>query len=238
MSRPRITLCVIARDEEEMLPGCLAPARDAVDRMIVVDTGSSDRTVEIARRMGARVVEHEWSDDFAAARNAALEHVKSGFILHLDADERLAHGAGTTLRQAVRKGGFDLGRCLERAETLREETIMLGEVLDRILENPGSLDDEKKEEVFTIANRALMAIGRVLIPMNYTKVDPFDQDLAVPMRPIPALQPLRELNSHSPESDAYHFLYTRLVRESNKICHALKQAAEKARKARLKLEGI
>jgi FkbM family methyltransferase len=102
-------LCVIARDEEEMLPECLASARDAVDRMIVVDTGSSDRTIEFARRMGARVVEHEWADDFAAARNAALEHVKSGFILVLDADERLASGAGTTLRRAVRQGGFDLG---------------------------------------------------------------------------------------------------------------------------------
>ena len=108
MSRPRITLCVIARDEEEMLPECLDSARNAVDRIIVVDTGSSDRTIEIARRMGAHVLEHAWSDDFAAARNAALEHVESGFILVLDADERLAHGAGTTLRRAVSRGGFDL----------------------------------------------------------------------------------------------------------------------------------
>ena len=66
MSRPRLTLCVIARDEADMLPDCLASVEGIVDRVVVVDTGSTDATREIAVRCGARVVEHAWRDDFAA----------------------------------------------------------------------------------------------------------------------------------------------------------------------------
>ena len=65
---PLLTLCLIARDEEKMLPGCLASVRSAVDEIVLVDTGSRDRTIEIARRAGARVLEQPWADDFSAPR--------------------------------------------------------------------------------------------------------------------------------------------------------------------------
>lgn len=105
----RLTLCVIAKNEEAMLGPCLASVRGLVDTIVVVDTGSTDRTVEIAREHGATVVHHEWSDDFAAARNAALAHVSSGFVLVLDADERLGPGARTAIRKALRHDDFDCG---------------------------------------------------------------------------------------------------------------------------------
>ncbi len=105
----RLTLCVIARDEMEMLPDCLASAAGVVDEIVVVDAGSSDRTAEIARAAGAIVVPHVWSDDFAAARNAALPHVTGDWILVLDADERLAPGGDRAVRAAIAVGGFDLG---------------------------------------------------------------------------------------------------------------------------------
>ena len=104
---PLLTLCLIARDEEARLPDCLASVAGVVDEMIVVDTGSRDRTREIACEAGARVVEHVWSDDFAAARNRALEEVVQGYVLLLDADECLAPGAGPALREAVARGDFD-----------------------------------------------------------------------------------------------------------------------------------
>src|SRR4051812_36264465 len=88
----RVSLAVIARDEEAMLPDCLASARDAVDEMVVLDTGSRDATRELARRAGARVVEIPWPDDFAAARNAAVLETRGDWVLMLDADERLAPG--------------------------------------------------------------------------------------------------------------------------------------------------
>ncbi|NUP96812.1 MAG: glycosyltransferase family 2 protein, partial [Planctomycetaceae bacterium] len=105
----RLTLCVIAKNEEAMLSDCLASVRGLADAIVVVDTGSSDRTVEIAREHGAKVVHHEWSEDFAAARNAALPHVSSGFLLVLDADERLGPGARSALRKALRHDDFDCG---------------------------------------------------------------------------------------------------------------------------------
>lgn len=107
--RPRVTLCLIAKNEELMLPGCLESVRGAVDAMVVVDTGSTDRTRDIALAAGAKVIDVPWEDDFAAPRNAALEHVKDGFILQLDADERLVHGAAQKIRGATKRKDFDLG---------------------------------------------------------------------------------------------------------------------------------
>jgi hypothetical protein len=106
---PRITLCMIVRDEERFLAGCLASVRGAVDEIVVVDTGSNDNTRQIALDAGARVVDHVWEHDFAAARNAALPHVTTEWILVLDADERLAPGAAPVLRAAAAAGGFVVG---------------------------------------------------------------------------------------------------------------------------------
>src|SRR3954451_6182425 len=84
-----LSLCMIVKDEEEMLPRCLAAVKPAVDEMIIVDTGSSDRTVEIAEEFGATVLHHEWSGDFSAARNVSLEAATGDWIIYLDADEVL-----------------------------------------------------------------------------------------------------------------------------------------------------
>ncbi len=104
-----LTLCMIVRDEERWLSACLESVAGIVDRIVVVDTGSSDATRDIARAHGATVVEHEWADDFAAARNVALGEVHAGYLLVLDADERLAPGAGPALLEAVEAGALDCG---------------------------------------------------------------------------------------------------------------------------------
>ena len=94
----RLSLCMIVRDEEEMLPRSLAAAGDAVDEIVVVDTGSRDRTVEIARSFGATVVEREWTGSFAAARNASIEAASGDWLLFLDADEVLDPADAPLLR--------------------------------------------------------------------------------------------------------------------------------------------
>lgn len=86
-AQPRLTVCVITRNEEQHLARCLKSV--AADQLVVVDTGSTDRTVEIARACGAEVHRFEWNDDFAAARNAALVHATGDWVLMLDADEEL-----------------------------------------------------------------------------------------------------------------------------------------------------
>jgi Tfp pilus assembly protein PilF len=84
---PRISLCMIARDEERFLGECLEHARDAFDELVLVDTGSTDRTVEIAESYGAKVVHDPWDDDFSRPRNKAIEAATGDWILVLDADE-------------------------------------------------------------------------------------------------------------------------------------------------------
>ncbi len=105
---PTISLCMIVKNEEKFLPGCLASAAPYVDEMVVVDTGSTDRTVEIARSFGARVYHFDWVHDFAAARNESLRHATGDWVLQLDADERLdLLGSPQALREAAMAPGVD-----------------------------------------------------------------------------------------------------------------------------------
>ncbi len=101
---PIISLCLIARDEEAHLPRLLDSVGGAVDEIVVVDTGSTDRTPEIAREYGARVIEVPWQDDFAAAKNEALHHATGDWVLHLDADMVLPQGHARRIRRAVVSG--------------------------------------------------------------------------------------------------------------------------------------
>jgi tetratricopeptide (TPR) repeat protein len=84
-----LSLCMIVRDEEQMLARCLAAAQPAVDEIVVVDTGSTDATIEIARSFGARVIEHPWNGSFADARNVSIEAATGDWLFYLDADEVL-----------------------------------------------------------------------------------------------------------------------------------------------------
>lgn len=94
-----LSLCMIVKDEQEMLPRSLAAVRDAVDEIVVVDTGSTDRSVEIARSFGARVIEHEWTGSFAAARNVSFDAATGDWLLYLDADEVLVAEDAPLLRE-------------------------------------------------------------------------------------------------------------------------------------------
>lgn len=103
-----LSLCMIVKDEEEMLPRCLATASLAADEIVVVDTGSSDRTIEIAESYGARVIEFPWTGSFSEARNVSMDAATGDWLLILDADEvlvledvqRLRDLRGKTWREA------------------------------------------------------------------------------------------------------------------------------------------
>jgi GT2 family glycosyltransferase len=93
--RTRVSLTMIVKNEERHLPDCLASVNDLVDEMIVVDTGSTDRTKAVAASYGAKVSDFPWVDDFAAARNEALRHATGDWVFWMDADDR-PRGSGTT----------------------------------------------------------------------------------------------------------------------------------------------
>lgn len=89
MQKNSLTLCMIARDEEETIGRAIKSALAVVDEVVVVDTGSADNTRLIVEGYGARVVDFPWNDDFSAARNAGLAAAYGDWILVLDADEVL-----------------------------------------------------------------------------------------------------------------------------------------------------
>lgn len=82
-----LSLCMIVRNEEEYLERCLQSVREAVDEIVILDTGSTDRTKEIALRYTPHVHDYLWQDDFASARNASFSLAAKPFILWLDADD-------------------------------------------------------------------------------------------------------------------------------------------------------
>jgi len=99
---PTLSLCMIVRNEEGNLPECLGAVKPYVDEMVVVDTGSDDRTVEVAQELGARVARHDWESDFAEARNFALDQCKGDWVLWLDGDDRLDGMGAHQLRDLLR----------------------------------------------------------------------------------------------------------------------------------------
>ncbi len=96
-----VAACMIVKDEEELLPGCLDSIRDWVDEIIVVDTGSSDKTVDIARSYGAKMFFQKWEGDFSKHRNYSLDQAASDWILIIDADERVNQEDVVKIRRQI-----------------------------------------------------------------------------------------------------------------------------------------
>jgi (heptosyl)LPS beta-1,4-glucosyltransferase len=112
MPEPRITALILARDEADNLPGCLASVAWAEERLVVVDAGSRDDTEAIARRLADRVLVRPF-DDFASQRNAGLALATSNWIFAIDADERATPELASAIRRAVKSptcAGYRIAR--------------------------------------------------------------------------------------------------------------------------------
>ncbi|MCS7263876.1 MAG: glycosyltransferase [Armatimonadetes bacterium] len=101
--KPLVSLCMIVKNEAENLPRCLESVKGIVDEIVIVDTGSTDETTQIAERYGAKVIHFEWTGSFSDARNESLNHARGEWILWLDADEVLAEGK-EKLRKILEQG--------------------------------------------------------------------------------------------------------------------------------------
>jgi len=101
MTPPAISACMIVKNEEKMLPGCLKSIQKYVDEIVIVDTGSTDRTVEIAASFGARIYYHLWENNFSKHRNQSFGYARGDWILYIDADEELMPGSGEMLQNAI-----------------------------------------------------------------------------------------------------------------------------------------
>ena len=89
ISMSDVTVVVLTKNEEKNIAAVVQNAKKVAAEVLIVDSGSTDKTVQLAEENGARVVYRAWDNDFAAQRNFALQHVKTEWGLYLDADERM-----------------------------------------------------------------------------------------------------------------------------------------------------
>ena len=117
MAKPTISLCMIAKDEEKSIGQCLNSAKDIADEIIIIDTGSTDRTKEIAKKYNARIFDFKWSDDFSAARNEGIRHAAKDWVLVLDADETLDEKGKKTIKELINDKETDAALFLQKNYT-------------------------------------------------------------------------------------------------------------------------
>lgn len=144
----KINLVMIVKDEERSLERCLRTTELLVDEMIVVDTGSSDRTKEIAEEMGAKVYDFVWVNDFSAARNFALDQSDADWNLVLDGDEHLRGITREKLEEMLSShDGMWLG-CITRYDSFRNEegismsTAIIPRLLPRGVRYEGAIHEQ------------------------------------------------------------------------------------------------
>ncbi|MCI8465839.1 MAG: glycosyltransferase [Lachnospiraceae bacterium] len=157
----KINLVMIVKDEERSLKRCIQAARPVVDEIIVVDTGSTDGTRELAERLGARVYAFTWIRDFSAARNYALDQSDADWNLILDADEYLRpikrkrleeslfrgekrYGAGNWMGALLR---FDSYRSGELAGTVEVSSTLLPRILPKGVRYRGMIHEQPDTEI-------------------------------------------------------------------------------------------
>jgi hypothetical protein len=101
VTTPLLSAAIIVKDEAHFLRNCLTSISEVLDEIVVVDTGSADDSIEVARSFGAVQGLHPWGNDFAAARNTALDLATGRWILYIDADEQLKHGDAAAMRDEL-----------------------------------------------------------------------------------------------------------------------------------------
>jgi glycosyltransferase involved in cell wall biosynthesis len=101
VTTPLLSAAIIVKDEAHFLRNCLTSISEVCDEIVVVDTGSADDSIEVARSFGAVQGLHPWGNDFAAARNTALDLATGRWILYIDADEQLEHGDVAAMRDEL-----------------------------------------------------------------------------------------------------------------------------------------
>lgn len=108
MAEPRLSLCMIVKNEEECIGRCLESVHDLVDEIVIVDTGSTDDTIRICESYNARVEKFEWNGSFSDARNYGLNKSSGNWVMWLDADEEVDHEGRHLLKDAPEFDQYDV----------------------------------------------------------------------------------------------------------------------------------
>lgn len=232
--QPTLALCMIVRNEEKTLADCLRSIRPAVDEIIVVDTGSTDRTRDLARQNGAKVVEHPWEDDFAAARNVSIENASSDYILWLDADDRV----DAAEMEKIRRLKMQLPRGKEQAyflvvedESVNNDKILFNQL--RLFPNlpQARFESRVHEQIAANLKKAGVKLAALAITIRHTG----NHDLADLQRKANRNLAIIEAElARHPDDPVMHFHAGRtlsvLEREAEAVLH-LQSALELSRRS-------
>jgi len=123
-----ISVCMIVKDEEKNLSRCLESLNGFADELVIVDTGSSDKTVEIAKSFGAKVYEHPWENDFSLHRNQSIGYATKKWVFIIDADAELCYRKGynaSVVRQDLELVGDDVGAVSFDAEDIQHNRCVM-----------------------------------------------------------------------------------------------------------------
>ena len=120
----RLCIIILTKNEEKDIEAAIQNARQCADEVLVVDSGSTDRTVELAQKNGARVVFREWDNDFAAQRNFALSQTDADWVLYLDADERMNDELVRTVKKIISDNPSDVGR--KKQFSMQRKSVAFG----------------------------------------------------------------------------------------------------------------
>lgn len=155
----RLSVAIVVKDAAEALAETLVSIRNIAGEIVVIDTGSSDETKEVARALGARLFERSWDDHFAAARNAALTHVRGTWVLWLDAGETLGKDEGRLLQEFVEQHADPATAYFLRVALPPVDDLSPSEQVERLRLHPRRPGIQFSGRVRESLDRSLFAFG-------------------------------------------------------------------------------
>jgi len=122
----KISACMIMKNEEKFLPQCLKSIKAYVDEIVIVDTGSTDRSMEIARSYGAKIYEHPWQDNFSLHRNQSISYATGDWLFFIDCDEELISKVSPKkFRRMLKEFGPEITHCVFTMQDINGDTVVL-----------------------------------------------------------------------------------------------------------------
>ena len=195
-----LTLAMIVRNEERHIGRCLKSVQGLADEIVVVDTGSTDRTKLIALESGAKVLDFPWSDDFSAARNHGLEAAQGRWILVLDADEYLSEASVQAIREITKSIG-DMPRAFQliNKSTTDNGVTGISGLIVRLFPNDPRVRYEwpVHEQVVTSLQRAGITIENTSIEIIHTGYSSVEVNAAKQARNLRILETITAAEKES-----------------------------------------
>lgn len=229
-SAPRLSLCMIVRDEAARLPACLDSVAGLADEIVIVDTGSIDDTREIARARGARLIETVWAGDFAAARNLGLAAARGEWILVLDADETLPPASRARLRELTAGPARSAYNLVQK--NLLAEGVHVSVLIVRLFPRDSGARFERPihEQVNTSLERAGIRIVDTDIPFDHAG---YASAAVLAGKTERNRRIIEEALAHDPEGDPnLRYFHASTLFDTRQFAAAAREYEECARRSR------